>query len=270
MVQIHDETRIRLTSLVDFHHYLSLYQTLKLEGLWEWKEVSIPTALAVAIGQGDLDGVALHAQSLGIDYLLEGTYLERKIYLGYQVLAKQLLQKEYGDYLRSLTPFMVDLFRQVAKREVMVDLDDYMRSIKKESKAGKSLYRGLQWNQEMIEKNENKIVKTWEKYYGNHFNYDQYISSSHLIKLIVDFGEDQELIEACQKLRQVEKYLRNLAAHEQIQVDERYFLDRMGLTPVQVHGIIYRIMSLIGLNDQRRLEVFRYLQSMIQNVLSEK
>lgn len=270
MALIQEEIRVRLSSLVDFHHYLSVQQVLKREGLLEWKKVAVPTGLAVALGRGDLDGLKPYAQALSMDYLLEGTLLERKIYLGYQVLAKQLLQEEYGDYLRSLTPFMVDLFRQVAIQEVMSNLDDYIKPIKKEAEGGSSIYRGLQWNQERVEAKPNKIAHTWAFYYGKGFNYDQYISSSHLIKLISQYAKNDSLLDACQKLRQVEKYLRNLAAHEQVRVDRQYFQDRMGLTPIQVQGIIHQIMKMIGLNDPRWLEIFRNLQVIIQDELSKK
>lgn len=236
-----------LLALLNYDHFQALELELKRTAFDGKDDVLTLVRLANAILQVDIENVQKLAQSTSFQGVLDASKLERKAYYYLQTMSLQLKRQEYGDYLRGLTPLLVDIFRIVIERDFLPNLSEYIQPIKKETVDGSNLYRGIQWAQSKIDSHPNIIANTWEKYYGNYFNYDHYVSSSHLIKLIEANSKNQRLIELTSTMRKIEKYLRNLVAHEVLKVDQQFFVDRMQMTPMQVHQVLLDLYDEVGL-----------------------
>lgn len=244
-----NQTRTALLVLLKYDHFQALESELQSLEVPDKAKLLSLARLGNAILQVDIENVQKLAQNTPFQGILNASPLERKAYYYLQTMSLQLKRQEYGDYLRGLTPLLVDVFRLAIERDFMPNLADYIQPIKKETIDGENLYRGIQWSQTKIDSHPNLIADTWKKYYGHFFNYNHYVSSSHLIKLIEVNSTQSRVIELASQMRKIEKYLRNLVAHEVLNVDQQFFVDRMQMTPTQVHQVLLDLYDEIGLTD---------------------
>lgn len=246
------------------HHYLETHASLKDPLI----EASLQ--LAQAFIDIDLKTIEKLAPQLNRTYLLKPTYLERRLYSYAHYMYLQYQRKEYMDYFRAMTPLLVDLFRLVIERDFFPELNQYIEAVIKENDQGMSVYKGLQWKQDKIEADDNIIHRTFRKYYGERFNYDHYLSSSHLIKIIDEYSQDDYVKQECQELRQVEKFVRNIIAHEVIHVTDKFIRHRSGLSIEEVHELIRRVFQIAQLKDARQWQVMEDINQTIKEKLKEK
>lgn len=223
--------------------------------------------LAQAILRVDIDQVEQLAVKCQQSYLLKPSAIQQKVYFYSHYLNLQLKQHEYGDYFRGLTPVLVDVFRLLIENDFMPEINHYMIPVVKDTVDGQPLYRGLQWYQPKIESSTNKIQSTFNKYYGEHFNYEHYVSSTHLIKLIDDYSNNERMKELAKQLRFIEKYMRNIIAHEVICVDDALVKTRVNLTIEEVQKIYLETLTYAGLTDQRQWDVFNQIHQTIRQAL---
>lgn len=266
---IDDYQRIKLLTLIDYHQFVAVKQELKQLRSSKAKELDTYADFALSIYHGDFKTIDRLGPSLGFDFMTQGSPLERRVYTYFLSMTRQLWQEEYGDYLRALTPLLVDLFRLAIIKDGVPNLDDYLQPIEKVTVQGPVIYRGLQWSQSAIERSDNPIQLTWRRYYGKNFNYEHYVSSSHLMKIIQDYAGNSKLIKLCQTLRNVEKYLRNLVAHEAVLVDYTYFIQRIDLSPIQVHALVLELMELCGINQKSHLTIVERIQDCMRDLLQQ-
>lgn len=265
-----DKSYIEFSILTKYHHYQALELELSKLKQWQNRALMQRIQIAKAILNADLEQVKQFTQESDYTYLTKGTVLERKAYYQLQTMTLQLAREEYGDYLRALTPLLVDLLRIVIERDFMPHLSEYIIPVIKNTEEDKALYRGLQWSRDKIEATDNLIQSTWKKYYGDYFNYDHYVSSSHLIKLIETHATQPRLVELTTQLRQIEKYLRNIVAHEIIVVDRQFFKERMDTTPEAVHQLLLKVYQEAQLNDQLQRQSIMILRKDIQFELTKQ
>ncbi|AXY24629.1 hypothetical protein CL176_00500 [Suicoccus acidiformans] len=213
-------------------------------------------ALGQAILEINLETIDELAPLLDYTYLTEASQTKRKVYSFTHYLNLRFEQQAYGDYLRALTPILVDVFRLLIEADFMPDLSRYIQPVIKPTVDGHPLYRGLQWKETLIESSEDqRIQETWQRYYGERFNYEHYVSSSHLLKLIADHSSNEHLKDKANQMRYIEKYLRNIVAHEVIYIDQDWFRHRIGEPPEAVHDLYHDLLKLAGLTDQRQWQI---------------
>lgn len=215
----------------------------------------------------DIEAVEDFAINHQLTYLIRPSKIQRKVYYFTHHLNLQMRKKEFADYFRGLTPVLVDIYRLAIEDDFMPDLNDYMMPTIKNTPDGRPLYRGLQWYEKKVEASNNKIKQTFNKYYGERFNYDHYVSSSHLIKLIDDHSTNQALKDKSQEMRLIEKYLRNIIAHEVICVNEAWIQQRMNMSSENVHQVYLDLVKLAGLDDSRQWKIFDIIHQKILDQL---
>ncbi|MGX7107236.1 hypothetical protein ACWOBE_05470 [Hutsoniella sourekii] len=249
-----------LTSLLDHQQYLLLDQLLASDYSPSSKPRQL-LQLAQAIINVDLTGQEALAESLGYSYLLQTAKLERRAYCYFHNMNGQIKRQEFADYFRGLTPMLVDVLRLVVEATFLPNLDYYLTPVIKNNSQDKPIYRGIQWDQEAIQEDGQLIERTWRRYYGLRFNYDHYLSSSHLLKLIDDHCQDQEIRHAATAMRQIEKHVRNLVAHEVVYVDREWVKDRSGHSISQIHRLLVHLMHLADLKDQGHWEILETIHA---------
>lgn len=222
------------------------------------QDIQLPLAwcqLGHAILAIDIEQVDQLARWLDITYLLRPTHLQRRTYYFIHSMQKQLDNHEYADYIRALTPVLVDVMRLITERTIIPQLNEFLIPVVKETEDGNQLYRGLQWNQVRIESSDNIIRQTFAKYYGDSFNYNHYVSSSHLAKIIEEFGQDEMIKSEIKQMRHVEKYLRNIVAHEVIHVDADFVFQRVHMSMDEIHDLLLKLTDTAGLRDQQQRSI---------------
>lgn len=261
--------------LILLQHMLSHYQFsafkkyIKGSSQWYTPRLDKLLSLAYAYLHTDLETIEELATQLNILHLNNPSFLKRRVYSYTQSLAVKLHHEEYDDYLRALTPLLVDIMRLIIEVNALPNLDHYLIKIYEETPEGKSLYRGLQWKQSNIEAHNNIIRQTWQKYYGNYFSYSHYVSSSHLLKIIVDHVPNPKIVKACQKIRMIEKYARNLTAHELVYVDEEWLEYRTGSSGLEIHNLLMQLTQYAGLTDKRQWQTLTIIEAEIEEELRQ-
>ncbi|MBK0347311.1 hypothetical protein JDW15_01510 [Aerococcaceae bacterium zg-ZJ1578] len=260
----------QLKKLLQYHDYFAINREMQQEKLRLNPRFMMCLELVQAMITVDIPKINESAKSLGFNSLLSEMILEQKSYCYLQAMTIKLIRCEYSDYLRGLTPLLVDVLRVLIEHEFLPELSQYMELVEKETKQGEKLYRGIQWSKDKIESDNNIIRRAWQKYYGNYFNYDQYVSSSHLIKLIETYSNNSQVIEIAANIRQIEKYLRNLVAHEVVYVDEVFFQKRIGYSPQQVHDLLIELFKIAGMTNEHQLYSIKWLNNTLNQYLDQQ
>lgn len=174
----------------------------------------------------------------------EGTY--RKVFEYFLTLHLKSQKKEYTDFLRAITPIVVDLFELVLNN-IKVNINMYTQIDYKKTRV---------WNKKALEasvdadKLAEKILEILKD--NNEYNKKScQIYSYQLHELIKITFNNKELIELATKIRNVESNLRNKAAHEIVSINESIFKQySQGLTMDQVLKTIQKLIGYTGLKIQ--------------------
>lgn len=259
-----------MNHMLECREYRSLSNYLETHASLKDPHIDASLQLAQAFIDIDLQTIEQLAPQLNRTYLLKPTYLERRLYSYAHYMYLQYQRKEYMDYFRALTPLLVDLFRLVIEHDFFPELNQYIEAIVKDNEKGKPVYKGLQWKQSKIESDDNLVNDTFRRYYGERFNYKHYLSSSHLIKLIEDHSDNEYVKEKCHDLRQVEKFVRNIIAHEVIHVTDKFVIHRTGLTIEKVHELIRDVFEIAQLKDARQWQIMEDINQTIKKKIKEQ
>lgn len=151
----------------------------------------------------------------------------------------KLDKQEYADFIRAITPLIVDLFEQVLNEKCSFDVDDYCRPANK----AKNIPR--KWDISRLKSDENglKALRALDNEYINNGFTPGPVYSDHLKVIIDEFSSDDAIKKVVGELRGVEANIRNLAAHELESFNEQKILDMTGLS---AKAIMQNIRSLFG------------------------
>ena len=142
-------------------------------------------------------------------------------------------RKEYGDFIRAITPLIVDLFEMILKKQCGIVVDDYCRETE----------RGRQWDRRKLA--GTPVLQVLEREFQD-FKYGN-VYSVHLLVLLRGFSNDAALLGCAEKLRGAEDGIRNLAAHEIVSVTDETIRQRTGMTSLQIMKEIKRAFSYTGI-----------------------
>lgn len=134
---------------------------------------------------------------------------ERKYFEYALNLKLKLNRKENADFIRAITPIVVDLFQLILKEQLDIDINDYC-SIEDGG--------GLKWDQYKLLNTE--LINILQSVFYNDFKYG-FVYSIQLLKIIKKQSEDKSLKATCERLRFIEDRVRNIAAHQIIAITDR-------------------------------------------------
>lgn len=147
----------------------------------------------------------------------------------------KLNRDEFTDYVRSLTPLTTDLFERILKQQGF-DLTKFTK------------FDGSKriWDRVFISNNKDTDSLAKAIYDGarmkNNPNYND-ITTDSLNKIIQTMIDDTQIVKLSNNLREVEKELRNRAAHEIISINEKKFTALTGKSPKEIMEDIKKAIS---------------------------
>lgn len=164
---------------------------------------------------------------------------KKKIFEYALVLQRKIAKKEYADFIRGITPLVVDLLEQILKNVCGIALRDCCIR----GKEGE-----LRWNQKKLEK-----MGLWDifdrEYHGGFRGGIVY--AVHLKALIAEKCADKTLVQKIEEMTEVERTARNMAAHEIVSVTEAWFVKRTGKTVDEIFALIRYLTEKAGIHAKQ-------------------
>lgn len=144
---------------------------------------------------------------------------------------------EYSDFIRAITPLVVDLFHLTLEKQCQIKIDDYC-CIKK----GKP-----NWDKEKLAGTD--IGKALDDYFYGDFRSDGVYSIHLLVIMRRLLGDNHNAVKAAENLRRVEEKVRNPAAHEVISLDEEKIVKMTeGYGSEDIMDMVKEIFKYTGIN----------------------
>lgn len=157
----------------------------------------------------------------------------------------KLWREEYADFIRGITPLIVDLLEMALKYQCKIDIDKYCRiKTRKIELKNKSIeVRTRVWDTGKLQ--GTPILEALNKEFGGFRSENIY--SVHLKSLIQAFSKNNKMKELAQDLTNVEGRIRNMAAHEIVSITEDTIVERTELTGKQIMDKIKEMFHYTGI-----------------------
>ena len=154
-------------------------------------------------------------------------------------LDNKLKRKEYSEYIRAITPLLVDLYEQVLRDSCGIDIGEL---------TFRDHHNSLKWSMKNLNGTEAKAIL--DAVYSDKGGFKGYfVQSDHLEALIHEKAGDDQLKEDARCLREVEIKIRNIAAHEIVSITDRNVKDLTGLSGNEIMDKIRSLFSYTSLNS---------------------
>ncbi|MDY5497367.1 MAG: CRISPR-associated protein Csm6 [Anaerobutyricum sp.] len=147
----------------------------------------------------------------------------------------KLRKQNYADFIRGITPLLVDLFELIIKKQTGIDINDYCA----EKKNGSGVRRD--WN--MLKLQGTEVLKALEaEYFPREFTAG-FVKSDNLVAILNHFCKNQKAIKVVRSLREVEEKIRNMAAHQIVSITERTIVDKTGFSGTEIMDLIRKAFT---------------------------
>lgn len=143
------------------------------------------------------------------------------------VLEIKLKKEEYSDFIRGITPLIVDIFEQILKNKMNINVDSLC-----------DISKGVKmWNIDKLKKND--IFDILNNAYRKKGGIKAGPVYSHALAHIIRTKSDDDILKnKVDDIIDVEQNIRNLAAHQIISVTDKWFVDKSGKSSEEIMNII--------------------------------
>lgn len=150
-------------------------------------------------------------------------------------------RQEYADFIRGITPVVLDLFESILLAYCGIRIKDYCLAKERKGTVKYWLTR------EMLSKNETgaKMLAILDGEFSCYK--DSVYTSAQLAPVLDEFLSDRGLAEKVRELRDIEEMSRNLAAHEIVSVTDSWLLKRCGKTADGIMSLIRSVAEKSGM-----------------------
>lgn len=150
----------------------------------------------------------------------------------------KLKRKEYVDFVRGITPIIVDLLELILKHTFRLDINTYCMTDKNKMR---------RWDRCKLD--GTPVLEAIKKEFPN-FDYKM-ISSVHLVAIIKNMFDDADVSGLAAEMRSVEENVRNIAAHDIVSITEEVIVKRTGFTPQMIMDKIHRAFAYSGIKVKK-------------------
>lgn len=156
------------------------------------------------------------------------------------VLRIKVLKEEYADFIRGITPIVVDLLEMILKLKMGIDIEQCCNISKGVKK----------WDRDKLAANGLlELLNNAYKASGGINNGPVY---SHALKYIIDEKSDDAVLkEKVAEMIEVEQKVRNMAAHQIVSVTEQWFKENTGKTPKDIMQNIQYLIVQAGIGVKK-------------------
>ena len=193
---------------------------------------------AVCRLQLDLPKVTAITNKIRVDIIPVKESKQSSIFEYALAMKIKIEHKEYGDFIRAISPIITDLFELVLKEQCKIDVYSYCI-------CNKGVWF---WSINKLKQNDKgkEILNILNKEFSNKggLRDKTIIYASNLKPLLVHYLKDDTLINNVVILRDIEAKVRNLAAHEIVSItDEK--LEKILEMPIKINKIFSLIKSMV-------------------------
>lgn len=165
---------------------------------------------------------------------------KQKIFEYVLVLQMKVNKEEYADFIRGITPVVVDLLENILKIKGNIDINEYC-TISNADNIRK-------WDRSKLDNTE--ILEILNRNFNGIFRYGPVFSSS-IATLILEKCEDLQLKEKVQEILAIEGKLRNMAAHEIVSVTNEWFKKNTGKSANEILELIKYLLRQAGIHNKK-------------------
>lgn len=141
-------------------------------------------------------------------------------------------REEYADFVRAITPLLLPMFRMILEKRCHIKLSDYLKSNTK---------NGDEWDLKKIKKNDTLFKIFEEKYPGG--LQEKKVYTDAIAILIEKISNETGISNEMRNLREIEKEIRNVAAHEIISVTDEVLVKKTGYTAKEIMNKIKKLFD---------------------------
>lgn len=178
-----------------------------------------------------------------IDILPVKKYEQQKIFEYLLGLELKIKKEQYGDFLRAITPVVVELFKIATKKYTGIDWKQYCEQNAKTK----------QWNWDLQKIQENKKLKeTLDRAYIDRGGFSgRNVYSDHLTAIIDEISDDAEIKRMTIEIRDIEKEARNISAHNLISITKDWVKKYSGYDPMEIYNLLKKYVKKIRWNIKK-------------------
>lgn len=191
---------------------------------------------------------------------------ERDIFEYALVMQIRLRRGEYADFIRSISPILYRLFKRILERRLRICLEGYTKG--PETKA--------QWDYKKLSKDETgrEILEILDGAYKNQNSQSGQsgfrcgdVYSDHLQKIIQAKSDDEELKKLVRKLRNAEKTIRNLAAHQIVSINKDKIQEETKYSAEMILSMVNRALGYAEVIDPDKKELWKSYDEMNEKIV---
>ncbi len=152
-----------------------------------------------------------------------------------QLHVKQV-KKEYTDFVRAITPLLVDLFIMILKHEGGLDVLACCQEGK------------MKWDEDKLKNGYPEVLQVLDEAYswGTGFRMGP-VYSDHLMRLAKVYVKNEKVVSLIEALRSVEEGVRNTAAHEIVSLSEEKIRKMTGYDTEEIMQMIKEAFKYTGI-----------------------
>lgn len=156
------------------------------------------------------------------------------------VLEIKLKKEEYSDFIRGITPLIVDIFEQILKTKMNINVE-----LLCDIRNGVKIWNiGKLKNNDIFDILNNSYIKKGGIKEGP-------VYSHALAHIIMAKSNDNILKSKVDEIVNVEQNIRNLAAHQIVSVTDKWFVDKSGKSPEEIMNIIRYLLVQAGVGVKK-------------------
>lgn len=156
------------------------------------------------------------------------------------VLEIKLKKEEYSDFIRGITPLIVDIFEQILKTKMNINVE-----LLCDIRNGVNIWNiGKLKNNDIFDILNNSYIKKGGIKEGPVYSH----ALAHIIRAKCN---DNILKSKVDEIVNVEQNIRNLAAHQIVSVTDKWFVDKSGKSPEEIMNIIRYLLVQAGVGVKK-------------------
>ncbi len=168
---------------------------------------------------------------------------KQKIFEYALVLQMKIKKQEYADFIRGITPLVVDLLEELMENKCKIVLKDCCTVNSKDSI--------IKWDREKLKRIG--LISFLDSEYKSSGGFKcGPVYSGQIAKIINYKCQDTDLIQKVNDVIEIEGKVRNVAAHEIVSVTEEWFQDRTGKNARDIFQIIQYLIGKAGINVKKQ------------------